>query len=72
MKKFFKVHNLVNKKKKFFKAISLKNNNFSYYKSILFFSSVVFTLILVTFYISSKNTENTFSNNRNLNNFSKK
>ena len=70
MKKFFKVLNLGNKKKKFFKAISLKNNNFSYYKSILIFSSVVFTLILLTIHISSKNIESTFSHNRNLDKFS--
>jgi len=61
---------LGNKKKKFFKAISLKNNNFSYYKSILIFSSVVFTLILLTIHISSKNIESTFSHNRNLDKFS--
>ena len=70
MKKFFKILNLGNKKKKFFKAISLKNNNFSYYKSILIFSSVVFTLILLTIHISSKNIESTFSHNRNLDKFS--
>ena len=70
MKKFFKVLNLGNKKKKFFKAISLKNTNFSYYKSILIFSSVVFTLILLTIHISSKNIESTFSHNRNLDKFS--
>ena len=69
MKKFFKVLNLGNKKKKFFKAISLKNNNFSNYKSILIFNSVVFTLILLTFHISSKNIESTFSHNRNLDRF---
>ena len=70
MKKFFKILNLGNKKKKFFKAISLKNTNFSYYKSILIFSSVVFTLILLTIHISSKNIESTFSHNRNLDKFS--
>ena len=70
MKNFFKVLNLGNKKKKFFKAISLKNNNFSYYKSVLIFSSVVFTLILLTIHISSKNIESTFSHNRNLDKFS--
>ena len=70
MKNFFKVLNFGNKKKKFFKAISLKNNNFSYYKSILIFSSVVFTLILLTIHISSKNIESTFSHNRNLDRFS--
>ena len=70
MKNFFKVLNLGNKKKKFFKAISLKNTNFSYYKSILIFSSVVFTLILLTIHISSKNIESTFSHNRNLDKFS--
>ncbi|PPR40422.1 MAG: hypothetical protein CFH24_00671, partial [Alphaproteobacteria bacterium MarineAlpha6_Bin2] len=38
--------------------------------SILIFSSVVFTLILLTIHISSKNIESTFSHNRNLDKFS--
>ena len=36
------------KKKKFLKAIDIKSKNVSYYKSVLFFSSIVFILILLT------------------------
>ena len=68
MKKFLKTIDI--KKKKFLKAIDIKNKNFSYYKSVLFFSSIVFILILLTIYISSNNREKNFSDNINLNRLS--
>jgi len=68
MKKFLKTIDI--KKKKFLKAIDIKNKDFSYYKSVLFFSSIVFILILLTIYISSNNREKNFSDNINLNRLS--
>ena len=68
MKKFLKTIDI--KKKKFLKAIDIKNKNFSYYKSVLFFSSIVFILILLTIHISSNNSEKNFSGNINLNRLS--
>ena len=68
MKKFLKTIDI--KKKKFLKAIDIKNKNVSYYKSVLFFSSIVFILILLTIYISSNNREKNFSDNINLNRLS--
>ena len=56
MKKFLKTIDI--KKKKFLKTIDIKSKNFSYYKSVLFFSSIVFILILLTIHISSNNREN--------------
>ena len=64
-KKFLKAIDI--KKKKFLKAIDIKNKHFSYYKSVLFFSSIVFILILLTIHISSNNREKNFSDNINLN-----
>ena len=61
MKKFLKTIDI--KKKKFLKAIDIKNKDFSYYKSVLFFSSIVFILILLTIHISSNNREKNFSDN---------
>ena len=68
MKKFLKTIDI--KKKKFLKAIDIKNKHFSYYKSVLFFSSIVFILILLTIHISSNNREKNFSDNINLNSLS--
>ena len=68
MKKFLKTIDI--KKKKFLKAIDIKNKNVSYYKSVLFFSSIVFILILLTIHISSNNREKNFSDNINLNRLS--
>ena len=68
MKKFLKTIDI--KKKKLLKAIDIKNKDFSYYKSVLFFSSIVFILILLTIYISSNNREKNFSDNINLNRLS--
>ena len=68
MKKFLKTIDI--KKKKFLKTIDIKSKNFSYYKSVLFFSSIVFILILLTIHISSNNSEKNFSGNINLNRLS--